>query len=330
MTPPLTRTDSAAGAPILTRVVRMDPRRLKLLDLNARYMRHEVFMRLVENVRRDGGLTSLPFAWRLHDDETRQPVMGEDGEAVYEVLSGNHRVKAAVAADLAEIDVLVTDAYLPPDRRRAIQLSHNALVGEDDPATLKTIYGAIGDFDLRLYSGLDDKTLKLLDQVKAAPMSEAALTFQTIALTFLPHEVDQVNAAWEMARKAASGSKAFWLTRWGDYDRCLDALEAASQSYGVKNTATALMLVLEVFTRHLDELTEGYLDSLGEPVENARRVPLATVLGEGTIPAQAAAKLKKVVDRMAGRGEIDPAKRWQALERLADGYLVDGAAEPKN
>lgn len=70
------------------------------------------------------------------------------------MLSGNHRVKAAVAAG---IDFMVVEAYMPPDRRAAIQLSHNELTGEDDPEILRTIYEHIQDVGMRLYSGLDDR-----------------------------------------------------------------------------------------------------------------------------------------------------------------------------
>ena len=45
-----------------TRIIEIDPRELKLLKLNARFMRHEVYMRLVENLCRDQVLTQLPFA----------------------------------------------------------------------------------------------------------------------------------------------------------------------------------------------------------------------------------------------------------------------------
>ena len=41
--------------------ITIDPREIKLLDLNARYMKHEDFKQLVENIRRDGQLTSTPF-----------------------------------------------------------------------------------------------------------------------------------------------------------------------------------------------------------------------------------------------------------------------------
>ena len=46
----------------------IDPREIKLLETNARYMKHEEFNRLVENIRRDGKLTSTPFLCKDDDD----------------------------------------------------------------------------------------------------------------------------------------------------------------------------------------------------------------------------------------------------------------------
>ena len=59
-----------------------DPSAIKLLDKNARYMSHEMFENLVSNIKRDGGLSSLPLCYR-------EP----DGSLL--VLSGNHRVQAS-------------------------------------------------------------------------------------------------------------------------------------------------------------------------------------------------------------------------------------------
>lgn len=293
--------------PLQTRTIRIDPRRIKLLDLNAHYMRHEVFARLVDNLRRDGTLAGdTPFGWRLHDDTTQLPVEPE----TYEVLSGNHRVKASIAADLPEIDFVITDEYLPPERRKSIQLSRNAVVGEDDPAILKTIYESIGDVGMRLYTGLDDQQLNLLATVAVAPMSEASLEFQSISLTFLPHEVQKVLDIWDDTRRLIAGAKGYWLARWEDYDRAMDALEAAGQAYNIRNTATALMIVLDIFYRHLDELTDGFLDPAGEAINPKQAVPIASVLGL-TLPARLAAKIKKLPgdDKLA------------ALEAILDEHL---------
>lgn len=130
-------------------------------------------------------------------------------------------------------------------------------------------------------------------EVSVAAMSEAALEFQTISLTFLPHEVEKVSEVWEDARKAAAGAKGYWLARWGDYDRAMDALEATGQAYNVRNTATALMIVLDIFYRHLADLTDGYLDPAGEPLTPKQAVPVVSVFGQ-TIPARLAAKLRKL------------------------------------
>lgn len=294
--------------PIPTRTITIDPRKIKLLDLNAHYMRHETFARLVENLRTDGGFTgNTPFCWHLHDDATQQPITDDDGAPVYEVLSGNHRVKAAITADLPTIEVTVTDVYLPPARRTAIQLSHNAIIGEDDPAILKTIYQSIDAVDLRLYTGLDDKRLDLLPNVAITPLSEASLEFQTITLTFLPHEVEHVERAFDEARKIAR-TQAYWLASFADYDRALDALEAASQAHAIKNTATALMIILEIFSRHLDELAEGFITPQGTHA-HTKRVPLATIFNDHTIPAPLAVKLTKRLKA------IDP-DPFTALEKL--------------
>jgi ParB-like chromosome segregation protein Spo0J len=268
----------------------MNPADLRLLEVNARYMRHEIFQRLIDNIQRDGGLTgNAPFAWLIHDDATGAP----SDPPMYEVLSGNHRVKAAVSAGLDLIDVCLTDQHLPPDRRKAIQLAHNALVGEDDPAILKLIYDGIDDVQLRLYSGLDDKLLGLLEGVSVSALSEAALDFQIVSLTFLPHEREHVEETLDRARDLAKGAKAHWLARWDEYDRALDALEAAQQANGIKNSATALMVILEVFWNHIDELADGYLDALGEPVDPKRQIPTASALGV-TIPARLAALIRKL------------------------------------
>lgn len=82
-----------------TQIIKIDPSELLLLELNARFMRHEQFARLVQNVRNDGKLTSVPFA-----------VREDDGR--YRVLSGNHRVQAAVEAGLTTIDCMVRVAVM--------------------------------------------------------------------------------------------------------------------------------------------------------------------------------------------------------------------------
>lgn len=293
-----------------TRMIRVDPRKLKLLERNAHFMRHEVFQQLVANVKKDGDLTSVPFAVQVYTADGK-PATHEDGAPVYEVRSGNHRVKAAIAAGLSEIDVKVTEEQLPNDHLVAIQLSHNAIFGEDDPALLKELYQEIQDVDWRIYSGLDDRTLELLSEVDVSSLSEANLQFQTLTFAFLPDEVEVVKAVWEQVKVLATGDEV-WLMRWRDYDRFLDTMEEAGASHNVKNAATTLMILLNIVSRHLHEFAEGWYED-GELLHNGY-VPLSSVLGTSKVPAKVAARLKKLVDSMVSRGEVE--QRWQGLEKL--------------
>ena len=214
------------------------------VELNARYMTHETFQRLVANIRRDGHPTQIPFCWLNRE------------RGGYEVLSGNHRRDAtieALGADYAG-PVLVTDDDLPRERRIAIQLSHNSIAGDDDPAILRELYERIGPVDWKLYSALDDKTLALLEQVGMEGLSEANLSFQTVTLLFLPDEVPAVTKAFADAR-AALPPGSVWLAAMADYDKALDTLAEVGGRKDVKNQALCLRLLVHLASQHLDELT---------------------------------------------------------------------------
>ncbi|USK77851.1 ParB/RepB/Spo0J family partition protein [Peribacillus frigoritolerans] len=64
--------------------------KLEFLEKNARFMKNETFQNLVANIKKDGGLSQLPFCY-----------LQENGK--YKVLSGNHRSQAAISAGLTEI-----------------------------------------------------------------------------------------------------------------------------------------------------------------------------------------------------------------------------------
>jgi hypothetical protein len=297
---------------ISTRVERIDLRSLKLLELNARFMRHETFQRLVENLRRDGRLTQTPFAVRPDESVPVDPL-----GAGYVVLSGNHRVQAALQAGIESDFVLLCDDLLPEAQRVAIQLAHNAINGEDDPAILKALYEQIDTIDWKLYAGLDDKALGLLQEVKPVPINEANLSFTTLSIVFLPDELEHVREIFDMARAVAKAEE-YWLVRGASYDPLLDALEMAAASYHVKNQATALDIILQLFMAHLEDLVPGYMTSEGSPVHTGS-VPLAAVTGKLNLPAKSATIIRKAVERLKGTGETKTA--MEGLVTLAQAYL---------
>jgi hypothetical protein len=297
--------------PIVTKQIEIDPRELKLLEVNARYMRHEEFARLVANIAQDGALTSAPFA-----------VL--DGDA-YLVLSGNHRVKASIEAGLKTIPCITTDDELSEEQRLAIQLSHNAIAGTDDPNTLKELYEKILDVGLKEYSGLDDKVLGLLDSFNAISMAEANIKYQTLSLVFLPDDLKTAQQVLANALDRVKMSDATWLIRMEEYDRWLDSQEAVASSHNVKNAATAVLLMLELFERNLSQLSEAWEDweqSWESSASVKRWVPIESVVGRRKIPVESAKVIKKALDRMTGRGDITEKNLWQGIEYLCADYLA--------
>jgi hypothetical protein len=210
-----------------------------LLEKNARFMRVEQYKRLVENIRRDGCLTSVPFAIR-------------HGER-YTILSGNHRVKAAKDAGLTEVTLLYTDRELSHAQQVAIQLSHNAIAGQDDLAILRELYEEINDVVLKEYSGLDDVVLGRLNPPELDPLSEKGLEYRIVSIAFLPEEVERAEKLFAKIMEQATGDRT-WINRRADYDRMLDALTVAKEAAGVKNTATAFGLLLDLVEKHFDEI----------------------------------------------------------------------------
>ena len=284
----------------------IDPREIKLLELNARYMRHEEFKQLVDNIRRDGQLSSTPFLCKESDGK-------------YLCLSGNHRTKAAIEAGLDKIFCLATDDELTQDQKIAIQLSQNAISGQDDPATLKLLYESILDTEMKKYSGLDDKTLELLEKINSTSIAEANLDFKTVQIVFLPDELEAAKKSIDKVKDAAKAADESWLTKKSDYENWLDTQEVVSSSYGVKNVAVAFNLILKLVERNLTQLQEGY-----ENIEAGRQyVPISTVIGRRKIPVTAAKTISKAIAKIQGENDIKDVELWRAIEILAEKYLGD-------
>lgn len=288
-----------------------DPRALTLLDLNARYMRHEQFAALVANIKRDGALASAPFVW-----------VNPEGDRI--VLSGNHRTQAAIEAGISEITWLETDEPLTRQQRVAIQLSHNAIAGEDDPAILIALYEELTDLTARQYSGLDDRDLELMAEVTVGGLAEANLDYQTLSLTFLPDDAEQATNGMEEAKALSDSADQRWIARLEDHVRLLDAIALASATHDVRNMAAALAYVLDVFEAHRDDLQEGWYDRTTGEARHANWVPIVTILGNDAMPAPAAAIVTRAISKMADRGDVSRDSTWQALEAWAADYLAGG------
>jgi ParB-like nuclease domain len=286
------------------KLVEGDPRSLTLLDINARFLPHETFRQLVANIKSDGCLTSTPLVWND----------AESGRLV--VLSGNHRTLAAIEAELPTIWWMQIDEPLPRQRQIALQLSHNAIAGQDDPAILKELYDELESVEWRQYTGLDDKALDLLAQVDVASLGEANLDFASVQIMFLPAELERAEAAFDAARSASAADER-WLAGLEQYEPVLDALETSRAAYKIGNSATALGVILAVFERHLGELADGWFDTATGQAHRGGTAPLETVFGVRELPVETAAVVRAAIDRLVKDGSVPEDEPWRALEILA-------------
>jgi len=221
----------------------VDPRSILLLEKNARYMTQEMFQNLVNNIKSDGGLSSLPLCYRE-----------KDGRLL--VLSGNHRVQAAVHAHLEEILVLVIDKELTREEQVAVQLSHNAIEGKDDPVILKELWNEIEIIDLKMYAGLDSEIIKELEKMEFTSIVEARPDFKHIMLLFLPEEAEEIKKVLAEADLYFAGEQNYILSR-KHYDEVFRLLVQVKDSYNIINNPTAFMKIVELASGSLGAAGAG-------------------------------------------------------------------------
>ena len=218
------------------------PGELKLLEKNARYMKAEQFQNLVENVKKDGNLSSLPLCYREKDGKLR-------------VLSGNHRVMAARQAGVEQVLVLVIADEKDMDERLAIQLSHNAIAGQDDLVILKELWESIQDVQARMYAGLDSDTLKALEGIQFAAISEQRLRYKLTNFLFLPEELLDLDQLLKETAAAFAGDVVY-LANLKTYDAFFELIVRIKKRCQIKNSAAAFLKLMELARVGLEQLKE--------------------------------------------------------------------------
>lgn len=220
-----------------TKTYSIDPRSLSRLKKNARYMTGQQMKRLTENIKRDGVLTSVPLVHR-------------EGEHLV-VLSGNHRVEAAIAAGLQEVTVMEVLSDLTPEHRVALQLSHNSLTGQDDPSILFELYDSLS-LDEKLFSGLTDDQFKI-EELDVTGLSIGNPSYEEISLMFLPAEAEAFKQLVQRIEKRSK--KPYTLTAvYGEFDRIFDAIVRVKEKLNIYNTALAFSMMASLAIERLDQL----------------------------------------------------------------------------
>jgi len=238
------------------RVDIVDPRAMKAAPKNARFMTGQMFQQLVANIQRDGGPTSAPFCWRAG--------------GVDHILSGHHRVEAAIAAGVERMLIFYTDRELSKQERIAIQLSHNAISGEDEPTTLRELWNELTAIDLKAYSGLDDSVLQSYGPVKIDSLGEEDVTFQEVRISFFPSELERVEEVLEQIKQRKGQRYAAQVEQ---FDRFIDRLMDFKEAAEIYNSATAILAILD--------MVEDWLEQQAQEAMQAGDLGLANASQEG-------------------------------------------------
>jgi hypothetical protein len=214
------------------------PQKLKLLEKNARFMKQEIFSVLVEGIK-GKGLSQLPLCWF-------------DGEK-YLVISGNHRVQAAVSAGAKYILFLFTDEEMSREAQVSIQLAHNNVTGEDDPVILRELWDEINSPDLKFLTGFDDDFFEKLKPVEFMTIKEPPLLTKEVVIFFIQEDMDKLEEA-EALIKRFEKKEQVMLAKYEDFEAFFLALVDLKAHEKIVNTATAIRKMAEITIEHLKSL----------------------------------------------------------------------------
>jgi hypothetical protein len=283
-------------------VAKVDVALIREQDKNARVMKPEMARQLMENIKKRGGLESLPFC--VLTDKI-------------EVISGHHRLTAAKEAGLKFIYVLLDVSGLNRSQIAAKQIAHNSLNGFDDQSMLKEIARLITDVDdmIESYIGKD---------ILGEPMAEMEKLLSTIVdydwkeiqFVFLPHQVKKIEQLVELC---ANKKEYMGVAHIDQYEKLIDTLQKYQSFSNVKNIGAAVYYMIEHATTQMEDA--GFN---GEE----QWVTLTSLFGSGAVPIETSQIVREAIDKMKKEGIITDKEKRNALEIMAANYLLQ--SNPKS
>ncbi len=214
---------------------------IDLIDKNARFMSQTTFNQLVENIRKDGQLSSVPFC-----------VEKPDGR--FTVVAGNHRVQAAKMAGVTKVyAMIVPEDEITNDKLRAIQLSHNAISGEDDKEVLKQLMDEITDAAYKQYAFVQKQ---LMEDIGKIDYSVSLPNNDVVPVIFMFTSV-QKNNYENVLKKLESFSRteqeSTTLLDISLLKKLNDLTSRVGQKYKIKSQALNICKMMEIVEEWLEE-----------------------------------------------------------------------------
>lgn len=210
---------------------------LREQDKNARVMSPDKFERMKGTIAEGKRLESLPLC------VIKKNVAGNEE---FHIISGHHRTRAARAAGLREVFVMVLEEDLTHDQIRAKQLAHNALTGYDDPVLLAELYAEINDINAKLESGILDGELDMdLPPIRADDVM-FDFDFEMLQILFLPKQKEKFDEVLGLLDKDATP----YLADKADFERLRNVLAEMSGRENIRNVSALFARMLDIVEAH--------------------------------------------------------------------------------
>src|ERR1017187_914271 len=251
---------------------KVHPSTLREQDVNARSMPKAMFERLSQTIARDKRLESLPLCAKT--------------ERGLEIISGHHRVRAATAAGISEMFVLVDVTGLSRSQIAAKQLAHNAIEGQDNDQLLAEIYRQIEDAESKLEAFIDEKLDIEIPKVKIEGL-DIEIDFKTVLLIFLPRVKERLDRALEYLRSSGQRLDGVYIAADSDYASLERAVQVIHDEYDIRVVADII-----------GKMADLALEASGVSVEDPERVNLKDIVGTAWVPKGAASVIRDAVQKM--------------------------------
>lgn len=222
---------------------------LREQDINPRSMPQKMFDQLIENIKNTGTLESVPLCVSSNN--------------TLEIISGHHRVRAARAAGLSHVLVLLY-TELPQSRVRSKQLAHNTISGSDDPEMVKRIWSEIADIQAKFEAFVDPRIFNSIPEpVKFKPVDvDMQAAAKTVLVVFVPSQaVDFAQAVDAILPKADLDQ--VYLANAEAYDGWKTAIAKVREECDIVAAPTAIAEMARLAIQMLEARKQAEGESIG-------------------------------------------------------------------
>jgi len=213
-------------------------------EKNARYFAPEVFKQLVDNIKSDGRLESIPLCYQTEESK-------KNGK--YHIISGHHRVSAAKQAGLEWIMIFVIH---PKDRDEIVakQLSHNALVGKDDKVILFELFDEIKKIEQKIASGISSE----VEKISYTSLNFRLGNFRQFTLLFCSGEDEKFDELMQEIESITSfkHDEIARIVNNKTFDKFADALRKIKKTENIKNNAVAFSRMIDICSEYIENMKQ--------------------------------------------------------------------------